>query len=80
MKQILILLQYVLLLLNTICRVVEYCFRVANPEQGFFTISNAEIFYSRTLSSLMMTLFELTLVLTMHKLTLSLKLLLGETS
>ena len=80
MKQFLILQFYILLLFGTISRLVEYCFRVAYPEQSFFTVSNAGIFYSGTLASMMMIFVELTLVLTMHKLMLSLELLLGESS
>ena len=66
-------------MLGTISRVVEYCFRVANPEQSFFTVTSTGIFYSSTLAGIMMIFVELTLILTMHKLILSLKLLLGET-
>ena len=77
MKETLIVLFYVILLLGTVLRAIEYCFKIMDPEHSFVPVSR-EIYISSKISFTVMILVEIILMLTMYRLTLSLKLVEGK--
>ena len=68
---------YVLILLGTIARTVEYGFRIADVADSF-TSKNKKILYSGSSAFVIQILIELTLILTLNKLVLALKLIVGD--
>ena len=81
MNRPLILVFYILLLITTILRATEFAFRIAttDPETTAYYV-NLTAFYLNEFGLFFVICVEITLILTMHRLLLSLKLLLGETS
>ena len=77
MKETLIVLFYVILLLGTVLRAIEYCFKIIDPVHSFTPISR-EIYISSSISMTVMILVEVVLMLTMYRLMLSLKLVEGK--
>ena len=77
MKETLIVLFYVILLLGTVLRAIEYCFKIMDPVHSFVPVSR-EIYISSSISFTVMILVEIILILTMYRLMLSLKLVEGK--
>ena len=79
MKQPLIVAFYICLLITTALRVVEFAFCIAKPS----SIPEAKVtavFYAMSLALYCAVCVELILVLTIHRLYLAIKLILGETT
>ena len=79
MKRPLIVIFYSLMFLTTVSRIIEFILRIANPEQST-QYTQIAIYNVFNFASLAASYTILTLVLTMHWLSLTLKLLLGEIS
>ena len=68
---------YVLILFGTIARTVEYGFKIADVANSF-TRANKKIVITGSSAFIIQIIVELTLILTMHKLVLALKLIVGD--
>ena len=68
---------YALLLAGTLARTVEYCLKIANPEKAGDHKSKP-IFYAGSLALTIMVTLEVVMIVTMLRLTLSLKLTRGK--
>ena len=77
MNKPLIVVFYFLILLVTVFRIAEFSLRLENLGNDLIETSLA-IFYANTFALFIAFCVELTLILTMHWLTLSLKLICGE--
>ena len=80
MKETLIVSFYVLIALGTSLRAVETYMKVTDPERSFVLSLSPLQFYLGTAALTAMICVEIVLMLTMHKLTLSLKMLNGQIS
>ena len=78
MRQPLIWMFYILILVCTILRIIQFSLLIYNLELDFFTNSTALVIHQLVVSAAIYV--ELTLMLTMHKLCIALKLILGEIS
>ena len=79
MKETLIVSFYVLIALGTSLRAVETYMKITDPEHSYLSLSRPQ-FYLGTAALTAMICVEIVLMLTMHKLTLSLKMLNGQIS
>ena len=77
MKETLVVLFYALLLVGTSARAVEYCLKIVDPGKSGEHESKA-IFYTGSLALTIMVMFEVVMIVTMLRLTLSLKLMRGK--
>ena len=78
MKQTLIVTFYILIFVGTLCRIAEFCARAFHPEHGFYPKEDTFILYINSFALTLMICVELTLILTMHRLQLGLKLITGK--
>ena len=77
MKQCLIVQFYILIFLGISTRIVEFFVRAFNPVHGFYPEEAAYIQYIDAFALTLAICVELTLILTVHKLTLGLRLTIG---
>ena len=68
---------YVLILFGTIARIIEYGFKITDVANSF-TSTNNKILFTGSCAFIIQIFVELTLILTMHKLVLALKLIVGD--
>ena len=78
MNHTLIIVFYVLLLIQTSFRLIEYCFRVAIPDEQWVPNINKWTQYSNSMALTSSICVELTLIVTMHRLYIALQLINGE--
>ena len=72
MRQTLIILFYSLLLVQTLFRVIEFCFRAALPNENFYPNLSRAIEIPNQIAMTTSVGVELTLIFTMYKLCLAL--------
>ena len=78
MKKKLILLFYSFLVIHNVLRIIEFCFRTAQPNNNFEPDESLSIFYLSSLALTTQIGIELILILTMHRLFLALRLINGK--
>ena len=79
MNKTLIIVFYTLISVATLTKITEFSTRAFDPEHGFFPNDNHPIiFYTNRLGLTFTICIELTLILTIHKLLLGLKLMTGK--